>query len=316
MIRSTDGQVRELIDALGTDDPARREAAIARLNIIGSRAVARLIATYEHTDERPRQLAILRVLETSADERAFPVVRDALAAGGDLAVAAVAVLRELLGRPGPTQVAALDLLLAASNDVTTARRVRAAAAQALTGAPADVRSAVARQFPDTGSADDAVWEDAVEERLPEDPAVLRDAMDGHAEQAPLPVLRRIVEAVRGREEAEAGRASVKEWRELRGALHKILACRGSRIALYDLRETLERTGEPLPASFLDAIGRIGDESCLQAVATALSQAPPRDLRWRHELAQAFRAIATRERLTARHAAMRRALARAPELKGA
>ena len=43
----------------------------------------------------------------------------------------------------------------------------------------------------------------------------------------------------GREEASAG-AAAPEWLALRGAVHQVLASRGSRIALYDLRETLER----------------------------------------------------------------------------
>ena len=40
---------------------------------------------------------------------------------------------------------------------------------------------------------------------------------------------------------------------VRGALHQALALRGSRVALYDLRETIERPPAPLPSSFLAAL---------------------------------------------------------------
>src|SRR5688572_30288107 len=116
MIKSTDREVRALIEALGSDE-ARREAAIARLTIIGSRAVARLITSLDSTRDRETHLAILRVLEAVGDDRALPAARDALAAGGDLAVQAVDVLVQLLQRGAlPVQEAALDTLIATAAD--------------------------------------------------------------------------------------------------------------------------------------------------------------------------------------------------------
>jgi hypothetical protein len=91
-------EVRALIESLGSDDSARREAAIARLSIIGGRAVGRLTAAYDSAPDRVKRLAILRALESSADERALPLARKAISEGGDVAVAAVAVLGELLAR--------------------------------------------------------------------------------------------------------------------------------------------------------------------------------------------------------------------------
>ena len=111
--------VRALLQALGQDGD-RREAAIARLTILGTRVVPQLIAEYSRTDDRDRQIALLRVLEATADERTFPVAETAVAAGGDVAVAAIAVLRELLTRTTRgADVKALDLLL--SHDVALAR---------------------------------------------------------------------------------------------------------------------------------------------------------------------------------------------------
>jgi hypothetical protein len=85
------------------------------------------------------------------------------------------------------------------------------------------------------------------------------------------------------------------------------------VALYDLRETLAEAEEPLPVGFVAAVEAIGDQSCLEAVARAWSKARPHaDAWWRRHLAEAFRAIVKRERLTRRSATLRRTLARWPQ----
>ena len=98
---------------------------------------------------------------------------------------------------------------------------------------------------------------------------------------------------------------------MRGVVHQALALRGSRIALYDLRETFDRAAWQLPSAFLGAVQTIGDDSCLEPLAGAFVRA--KDARWQHQLAQAFHEIAKRERITKRHSALRRALAKAPGL---
>ena len=60
-----DSDVPLLIEAL-RGDATQREAAIARLTIVGTRAVGGLVETYQATSDRPLQIAILRVLEASA----------------------------------------------------------------------------------------------------------------------------------------------------------------------------------------------------------------------------------------------------------
>jgi hypothetical protein len=77
-------------------------------------------------------------------------------------------------------------------------------------------------------------------------------------------------------------------------LHQALAFRGSRVAVYDLRETLAEAKEPLPASFLAALHVVGDKSCLKPVAAAHHRTA--DEHWRAQLAAAYRAIAKRERV--------------------
>jgi hypothetical protein len=95
-------------------------------------------------------------------------------------------------------------------------------------------------------------------------------------------------------------------------LHQALALRGSRVAMYDLRETIEGARGPVPVSFLAALHVVGDASCLEPLAAACARTGTGDARWRHQLGEAFHAIARREKVTTRHAVMKRIAARWPE----
>ena len=53
---------------------------------------------------------------------------------------------------------------------------------------------------------------------------------------------------------------------------------------------------------------------VEPLASAYANATT-DARWKGQLAQAFRAVVKRERITKRHSALRRALAKAPDLGG-
>jgi hypothetical protein len=85
----------------------------------------------------------------------------------------------------------------------------------------------------------------------------------------------------------------------RAATHLALAQRKSHLALYDLRETMESSRERIPVEFFAAVTAIGDTTCLEPIATAYSRA--KDDWSRRQLADAFRAIVGREKLTRRHA---------------
>jgi hypothetical protein len=312
---SAAAEIRALVDALGSRDDVQREGALARLAIIGPRAVERLIQAYNASTDRHTRCAILRTLEAIADHRSAPVARQAIAEGGDIAVAACGVLRSLLGSThGSSSAEALDTLVSTALDATHDRRLRLAAIEAM---PADLRARLAealeadridgRQFDvHTGNGErlrsGAIWTDATEGRLPDDASTLRETVETGAASAPLNVLRRMIDAVRTRE-VEAAQAEQEGWRSLRGSLHQALALRGSRVALYDLRETVGSTTEPLPASFLAALHVLGDDSCLEPLAAAWSRATPADERWRHQLASAFHAIVRREKITRRHKIM-------------
>ena len=323
---SSSAEIRALVAALGGADDVHREAAIARLAVIGSRSVDRLIEAYGATPDRRTRLAILRALEAIADRRAAPLARLAVQEGGDLGVAALGVLRALLtSRQGSTASESLDTLVAVALDARHERRVRLAALEALQDVPDDVRTRVAQAMEATSDrtldriarmADrdaariEAMWTDAVEGRLPDNPAVLRDALSGRGANAPLNTLRKLVDVV-GERETLAPAAERDAWTALRGSIHQALALRGSRVALYHLRESMERARAPLPVSFLAALHVLGDASCLEPIAAAWRTAPG-DERWRHQLGAAFLAIARREKITRRHAAAKRLLAKWPE----
>jgi hypothetical protein len=103
---------------------------------------------------------------------------------------------------------------------------------------------------------------------------------------------------------------------VRAAVHVALAHRGGRLGLYDLRETLEGASAPLPVEFVAALTAIGDASCLEPIVAAYARtrpAPRPGHDWWHErLADAFQTIVTRERVTRRHAVMKRIERRWPE----
>lgn len=331
-------EIRALVAALGADDEVHRDSAIARLGIIGARAVDRLTDAYAKTTSRMTHLAILRTLEVIGDHRSAPLARQAIAEGGDIAVAATGVLRALLSSSHTaTATAALDTLIATTLDISRDRRLRLAAFDALQELPPNVRARVAEalgtdaarglndvadlmSIADRDAARaEAVWKDAEEGRLPDAPGELREALATRGASAPLNALRGLVDALHARERAardeEAG--ARHEWLALRGAVHQALALRGSRLALYDLRETIEEGQTRLPASFLAALHVLGDASCLEPLATAWGASEPDGttdaLRWRQQLASAFRAITQREKITKRHAVMKKIAARWPGL---
>jgi hypothetical protein len=310
--------IRLLIAALSSTDQVERESAVARLAVTGGRATDRLIGAFGAAKEDTVRIGILKAFERMADSRALSLVCAALDGPADVAVAAAAALKPLLdSSDASVSAAALDALVAVALDSSRERRVRLAAHGALQDIPAGMLAKITEAL-ETGDAksrnalsyDDAVLDDAADGRLPANPDDLRAALAAKGAHAPLVSLQKVIDAVRARETHNAGRAR-SGWQQARGAAHQALALRASRIALYDLRETLETADGPLPASFLAAMRAVGDASCVEALAAALSRAPADDLWWRHQLASALRAVAKRERITRRHASMKKVLARWP-----
>jgi len=312
-------QVEQLVASLESASAVAREAAVARLIVIGERSVERLLVLLDKNPSPPAAAAALSALEAIADPRALDAI---LAATGreELAVAAIQAARSYLGgRQGPR---ALDRLTAIAVDETRAEAVRLAEIRALKGlgsstlkplvtrltrdGNAAVRAAV-RPGPMPPGRDAAeVLAAAADAEFPQAADGLREAIAAAAGEAPLATLLRIVERVRDRELAEPP-ATRPQWLAVRAAAHAALAKRESRLALYDLRESLVSAAGPLPLDFLSALSRIGDTSCLEAIAAAHKRhagAPPDDW-WRGRLADAFHEIARRHGVTRRHALMKK-----------
>jgi len=323
---SAAAEIRQWIAALRGTDDVQRAAAIARLAVIGARAVDALLRAYSSATDVDLRIAILRVLESSGDPRTIAVARQAIADGGDVAVAAATALRGLLDSThGPSATDALDLLVATVLDPSAERGLRLAAFDALRTMPEGVRARIAEALktdPDPqmkartldssriAAGADALWHDALEGRLPAKAEALREAAQTRAPTAAFTALQKMIDAVRTRE-GSVPAARRAEWRAVRGALHQTLALRNSRVAVYDLRESVEDSRGPLPSTFLAALHVVGDESCLEPLAAAYVRART-DARQQAQLAAAFHAIARREHITRRHAVSKRIAARWPD----
>lgn len=319
---SAGGEIRRLIDALSEDDVSR-EAAIARLAVIGPRAAEHLL--HEYASAPPRVKAgMLRALEGAADPRALPVARTALDdKDEDVAIAAAGILRALLGDAHVSRDA-LDVLVARALDTRQPAALRLAALDALRDAPADVRAPIfttlssdpnpaisdrtrAVAAPPSSSA--STWREVLEGRLGTSASAVRAALTAHRTSARLTDLQRLVDRLRARERDETDEAAREAWRAVRGAVHQALAARGSRLALYDLRDSLLGS-ERLPVAFLAAIEDVGDAGCLEPLAAAYEESSRSgDMWWREHVAAAFRAIVQREGITRRHTVMKRLMSR-------
>ena len=323
----------ELLDG---DDAVGVEAAIARLAITGRPALRQVLQRLRTASDAhvPR---LLRVLERIGDPSALPVVRPLAGhATAEVAVAAVDVLGALLeARDAAVSSSALDILTATLLDRDRPDPVRLRALDAIINAPdqsaaydADIVEplrAQLRQDPSAavrlaaeGGLSDAAPADAPAavdlERvatgaLPADVDSLRTAIVTQGSAAPLTTLHRVIERVRAHERELAAEA-VEPWRVVRATAHLALAARGSRLAVYDLRETLEALGPHTPVGMLSALQQVGDASVLDAVADAYGASE--DAWFRGQIATVFRAVVEREKITKRHAAARKLAARAPE----
>jgi hypothetical protein len=323
---SAGAEIRLLVEALMGPDDVRREAAAARLIVIGGRAVERLLGAFERAPSPQARVIILRVLEPIGDPRCLEPARLALKEPVEVAIAATHVLRGLLDAGPRVATEALDALVTVALDGGAPRQLRMAAVEMLRDLPAEVRAGVAdvlgpeaaleAEGPESPrQAVKSAWTAALDGRLPDRAADLREAVHARAAAAPLTSLQRLVDALKEREGAAGEHGA--EWRALRGTVHQALALRGSRVALYDLRESLSAATTPLPVSFLSALHIVGDSTCLEPLAQAYVRARPDEEWWRQQLLSAFRAVMAREKLTDRSAAVKKIAAKWPafDLRG-
>jgi HEAT repeat protein len=323
-----------LLQDLTSGSMTVRETAIARLIVVGGRAVTRLLTTVA-MPETPTatRLAALRALEGIGDVRAL---EPALLATSDpddgVAMAAINVVRTQLS--GSQGIAALDKLTEVALNATRHDEVRTTALRALRElAPATIQPVLDTLANDPRQrirdAADGLDADAVtsgsEELaggpepswpLSDAPEALRRHISTVGEELSLAALHQLLEDVRQREVGSGGQQR-REWMGARAAVQVALAKRGSRLGIYDLREALEGASEPLPVEFLAAVTMIGDSSCLEPLAAAYSRSGAAESTtsdwWHHHLSAAFQAIVEREGLTRRHAVARKIDKRWPEL---
>jgi hypothetical protein len=321
---------------LASDRAMTRDAAVARLTVIGARAVSRLEAmAADAAAAAGARIAALRTIEAIADPRALDSVIAAMRSEeASVAMAAIGMARAFFGTP--RGVEAVDHVTALALDATRLGELRRAAVVALADLPASTVAPVFKTL--AGDTNAHVARTAAELSAPatkratarrdplarwtgadalNDPEGLRRALLAeNGAGVPLTTLLALVQKLREREESERpGRRA--SWTTARAAAHATLAARGSRVALYDLKETLEAANEPLPVEFLTALSLIGDTSCLEAIAAAYAKAVKKrtDEWWRRRLLDAFHEIVRREKLSARHAVMKRVQQRWPQVLG-
>jgi hypothetical protein len=223
----------------------------------------------------------------------------------DVAAAALAVLRGRL--TAGDGVRALDAVTRLALDTARSARIRQAAVDALAELPRDLIGPVL-------DAARATLAGGVPPPEMRDPIELQQWITAHGPAAPLSTLHDLIAGARARAGGDGGQRP--HWMAARGAAHAVLARRGSRVALYDLREAFDETNgpadpAPLPLDFLSAAGSIGDASCLEPMARAWAAAPE-EAWWRDHLAEAARAIVRRERIGGRSAVLRRLRTSWPE----
>jgi hypothetical protein len=330
--RSSSQEVVRLVADIMGGDRLRREAATARLAIIGTRALDRVLAALASTGDREAQIALLQVIERAGDPRGLAAAEDLVAApDAAVAAAAVAALRPLLqATRADVATRALERLTTTVLDVARPDAVRGAALDALHDLAPDIVAPLCERLKDDPSeavrrlAGWAATEDGARDgdpapvpleslarALPAEPRPVRNAIAEAGSVVPLPILHRLVAAIAAREHEPMSAERRDDWRITRGAAHQALAARGSRVALYDLRETIEREAGSLPVGMIAALAAIGDASCLEPLAGAIERTADGWLR--AHLLDAFHRIRTRERLTRRHAVIKRLEARHPAL---
>jgi HEAT repeat protein len=319
-------QIDALIARLSSDSASVREAAVARLTVLGTRTIDKLIAVVESASPGFARVAALQALEAIASPRAIDVALKALA-DHDPAVASAAVSTAQTFLQSGRGADVVDRITQLALDPRRLPGLRLDAMQGLStlgsatltplwtilaqDANPEVRArAQAAASPRPAAPPDWLRDvsAAANGMLPEDPVALGRAIARTAASIPLALLQRLVDRIREHEAEEpSGRRA--EWAKTRAAAHLALAGRGSRLALYDLRESLERATAPLPVGFLAALSQIGDASCLEAIAAAYVQSPESNRGsadwWRQHLASAFQTIVAREGLTRRHGVIRK-----------
>ena len=276
--------------------PLQRDAAVARLRVIGGRAIDKLSALLVPTAPAAARVAALKALDGGDDPRAVSLALERLAdTDVEVVSGAIGVLRGWVTREDGTRV--MDALTAIALDTERPSAVRLAALDALSNLP---RHLVDPLLQHAHAANPPPVVD--------DPAGAREWLTSHR-GVPLSELHEFIVHAREAEKRESSARRRQDWLVTRAAAHAVLAQRGSRVALYDLRETFDAAQAPLPLDFLVAVAAIGDATCLEPMARAWAAAPPGETWWRDRLADVAAEIMHRTRLSGRSHVVKRIRAR-------
>jgi hypothetical protein len=272
---------------------------VARLRILGSRALPRLIDLIRSNAPATVRALALDSIEGLNDVRAIDVAFAALKDGDtDVVIAALGALRAWV--PEETGTRLLDAITAITVDRARDARVRVAALAALSDLPEHLVRPIRNQAPPPESAGPSL----------DDPTAVREWIQAYGSSATLSTLHELVTKTRERERAESSSRLRSEWLQARGQAHHALARRKSLVALYDIRETFEAATGALPQSFVSSASAIGDASCLEPLARAWSAAG-KDLDWRHQLTTAATTITRRSKLSGRSGIVKKLRANFP-----
>jgi hypothetical protein len=286
------GEVERLVADLRDGSALERDAAVARLRVIGGRAIDKLSALLDPAAPAAARVASLKALDGVDDARAVSLALDRLTdVDTEVVTAAIGVLRGWVTREDGTRV--LDALTALALDSSRPSAVRLSALDALSSLPRDLVDPLLRH---AHAANPSPTLD--------DPVGAREWLAAH-HGVPLSELHEFIVHAREAEKQESSARRRQDWRVTRAAAHAVLAQRGSRVALYDLRETFDAADGPLPLDFLVAAAAIGDASCLEPMARAWAAAPEGETWWRNRLADVAAEIMHRTRLSGRSNVVKR-----------
>lgn len=316
--RSHAPEIERLMSTLVSGPAVEREAATARLRVLGARAVDHLLAALT-TLSPSQQVGIVTVLEDIADTRIVPAVLP-LVADAETSLAAIAVVRaHWRDIAAPRRAAVRAALEAAAIDTTLPLDARGLAVAVLSEmsssggrreTPPTAPSEPSHQPAPAGDELASVLANAVAGWLPASPDLLRSALARHGTTCSAAELQDVVAAVAAEERRAAAQLAL-EWSGVRAAAHQLLATQHSRLGVADLRETVERWHDRLPVGFIVALAEIGDAESLESLAIAHERA---ESEWvREQIVSACRQVVRRHHLTRRHAAFKRAVNRAAHL---
>ena len=255
-------EMDRLIADLESSDSVRRDAAVARLRVLGARALPRLAKFIESSEplECPRaaRSSALEGLEDphASRSRSTRAGRDRTSSRSSPRSASCAA-----GSPQETGTRLLEAITAIAVDRGRDARVRVAALDALSDLPDHLVRPIREQAPPPEAAGPPL----------DNPVAAREWIEAHGGKATLATLHDAIKTFRDSEDRADTSRGRTEWMTARGAAHQTLAERGSRLALVRrARDLQQRAALRCHRDSSKPCGRIGDASCLEPLARAWS----------------------------------------------